>query len=81
MDHGRRDSRGREGRDPDKDRAPMHPVRAGTNRPARGRRWPGYREQEEEERRGEWNTGHSRDGKCLTERNGARAARERESSK
>jgi hypothetical protein len=27
MDHGRRNRRGREGRDPDKDRARMHPVR------------------------------------------------------
>jgi hypothetical protein len=80
MDHGCRNRRGREGRDPDKDRARMHLVRAGTNRPARGRRWPGSREQEEEERRGEWNTGHSRAGKCLTERNGARVARERETS-
>jgi hypothetical protein len=27
MDHGRKNRRGREGRDPDKDRARMHPVR------------------------------------------------------
>jgi trimethylamine:corrinoid methyltransferase-like protein len=86
MDHGRRDRRGREGRDPDKDTAPMHPVRA------RSPCAPGRTDQLEEDdgraiaskrrRRGEENGIRGTHGTAsrLTERNGARAARERESS-
>jgi hypothetical protein len=79
MDHGRRNRRRREGRDPEKDRAQC----AETNRAARGRRRLGRAEigrasggEETERMEYESFTGDGRRGRQWQVSNGARAARE-----
>jgi hypothetical protein len=62
MDHGRRNRRGREGRDPEKDRARMHPVRGDEQSSSRKTTARASRDRASKRRRGEreWNTGASR---------------------